>query len=144
MERSLSQKEYQSYPDNFDIIKVTTTGASAAGTVIKDGTIFILEAKGADSNFTQTAGVTIYTAEKDYVMVAGDNVTILGYKRNYCGIEILNKPTFANDITSVMVGENGKNLSALNSIETPMSILGNFTKIQLPSTSTDMVILAYR
>jgi hypothetical protein len=144
--RSLDEKTYQSYPDDFDIIKVKTTGTSAAGEVIKKNTIFICVAKGTPSGFPDdiTAGATIYTADQEYTMKTGDNVTILGYKRNYVGIEILNQPTFADDVTSIMVNNVGKNLSDLNDIDTAMSILANFTKIQIPATSTDMIILAYK
>jgi len=143
--RVFDAKVAQSYPDNFDIIKVITTGTSATGTIIKQGTIFLLVAKGTPSGFTAlTAGDTVYTASVDYTMKAGDNVTILGYERNYSCIVLLNQPTFANNTTSIIVANEGKNLSSLNTLTNQVSILGFFQKIQLPSTSTSMIILAYR
>jgi hypothetical protein len=145
MERPFEIKQLQSYPDDFDIIKVITTGTSATGRVIRAGTIFILVAKGTPSGFTAlTAGATIYTATQNYTMKAGDNVTLLGYEQNYTAIMVMNQPTFANDETSVIIAGAGKNLSHLNTLTNQFTILGFFQRIQIPATSTTMIVIAYK
>ena len=141
MGRAKDVKELQSYPDDFDIIKVTTF--TTAGDVIKSGSIISVTTRDAESDLPIAQG-SIGTLTSDVTLVGDDEVVLIGYLQNYVGIDILNQPTFANDLTSIIINGSGKNMSYLNGIETPMSILGFFNKIQIPITSTDMVLIAYK
>lgn len=141
MTRSFDQKILESHPDNFDIIKVVTV--TGAGTVVKAGSIISVTTKHGSSNLPIAQG-SVGTLASDVTLVGTDAVVLLGYKRNYAGIQMLNQPTFANDLTSVIVSGEGKNMSHLNIIDTPFEILGYFQKIQIPITSTAMVLIAYR
>ena len=47
--RDIDSRITASYPETFDIIKVLTTGTSAAGTIVYKDAIFIVVAKGANS-----------------------------------------------------------------------------------------------
>lgn len=141
--RSVDSKVFESYPDDHDVIKVTTTGTNAAGTIIEIGRVFIVVANGANSTLP-TAGATILTASQNYTMVAGDNVTLLGWDRKYTAIQVFNA-TFANNSTDFVVNGNGKNYFGLNTyIQSGTFIFGNFQRVSIPSTSTSMVIIAYR
>lgn len=68
----------------------------------------------------------------------------MGYRRNYSAIQLVTKPTFANDETSVVVAGVGKNMSLFNTVEQPIYVFGYFNRIQIPPTSTDTIIIAYK
>lgn len=142
-ERSLDQKIFQAYPDDFDIIKVT---AMTAGATLEKGMIVHIVAIDADkSGLPEDFEVDhTYVIAEPTTLVEDDSVKLLGYKRDYSAILLATQPTFANDLTSVIVNGEGKNMSLFNSVASPITVPGYFNRIQLPEASTTTVIVAYR
>ena len=141
-ERDINQKEYQSMPDDFDIIKVTEH--STAGDVIPQGAVIHVVTKAAVNSKIPFSASATGTLTSDIALVAGDKVKLLGYKRNYSGIELITECVFANDLTSVIVNGSGKNMSEINIASAGTLIMGAFQKVTIPITSTDSVLIAYR
>jgi hypothetical protein len=142
-ERSLDQKLFQAHPDTFDIIKVT---AMTAGAVLEKGMIVHIVAIDADkSGLPESFEVDHnYVISEPTTLVEDDSVKLLGYKRNYSAIQFATQPTFANDLTSVIVAGKGKNMSLFNSVTSPITVPGYFNQIQIPEGSATTVIVAYR
>jgi len=138
--RTYDEKLLSQIPDNFDIIKVTIY--TTAGDIIKAGSIIKVTTKDAGSNLLLAQGTT-GIVEIDTELVGTDEIILLGYKQNYSKITVF-KPTFANDVTSILVCDEGKNMSLVNALPDGSTIEGNFNQIQIPSTSTDTIIIAYR
>jgi hypothetical protein len=141
-ERDINQKKYQSMPDDFDIIKVKQY--NTAGDIIPQGAVIYVAAKAvANSEIPFNASAT-GTLTSDIVLVAGDDISVVGYQRNYAGIELITECVFANDLTSVIVNGSGKNMSDVNDAPAGTLIMGAFQKVTIPTTSTDSVLIAYR
>lgn len=142
-ERSFDQKQFQACPDDFDIIKVTTF---TAGAKLKKDMIVYIVAVDADNSGLPAGSVPTATIliKDDIVLKGNDSVKLVGYRRNYSAIQLVTKPTFANDETSVVVAGVGKNMSLFNTVEQPIYVFGYFNRIQIPSTSTDTIIIAYK
>jgi hypothetical protein len=141
-ERDINQKKYQSMPDDFDIIKVKQY--NTAGDIIPQGAVIYVAAKAvANSEIPFDATVT-GTLTSNIVLIAGDDISIVGYQRNYSGIELITECVFANDLTSVIVNGSGKNMSDVNDAPAGTLIMGAFQKVTIPTTSTDSVLIAYR
>lgn len=141
-ERDINQKKYQSMPDDFDIIKVTQY--NTAGDVIPQGSIIYVTAKAAENSEIPFAATETGTLTSDITLITGDNVTVVGYQRNYAGIQLITECVFANNLTSVIVNGAGKNMSLLNDAPAGTLIMGAFQKVTIPRTSTDSVLIAYR
>lgn len=141
-ERDKTQKEYQSMPDDFDIIKVTQY--NTAGTVIPQGSVIYVTTKAVEGSEIPFIATETGTLTSDITLITGDNVTVVGYQRNYAGIKLIKKCAFANNLTSVIVNGAGKNMSLLNDADAGTEIMGAFQKVTIPTTSTDSVLIAYR
>lgn len=141
--RSLDLKNLMSYPDGFDVIKVTTLIADA---VLETGMIVSVTVVDADESALPvgTEAEDVITITEETILVGDDAVKLIGYERDYSCIMFANQPTFANDVTSVIVAGEGKNMSVFNAITDPITIMGYFNKIQIPVTSTDMIVVAYK
>lgn len=141
--RSLDLKNLMSYPDGFDIIKVTTLIADA---VLEIGMIVSVTVVDADESALPagTEAEDVITITEETILVGDDAVKLIGYERDYSCIMFANQPTFANDITSVIVAGEGKNMSVFNAIIEPLMIMGYFQKVQIPLLSTDMILIAYK
>jgi len=141
-ERDINQKEYQSMPDDFDIIKVKQY--KTAGNIIPQGAVIHVVTKAAVNSKIPFSDSATGTLTSDIALVTGDKVKLLGYKRNYSGIELITECVFADDLTSVIVNGAGKNMSNLNDASAGTLIMGAFQKVTIPITSTDSVLIAYR
>lgn len=142
-ERSIDRKMFQSCPDDFDIIKVDLF---TAGARLQKGMIVKVVAVDSGSSGLP-AGVAanmIVLISKDTVLRGSDSATLLGYRRDYSAIQFVTQPTFANDTTSVVVAGVGKNMSVFNNVTQSLVIHGWFNQIQIPESSTDTIIIAYR
>lgn len=141
--RPMDVKQLMSYPDDFDIIKVTTLDADD---VLMPGMIVSVVAVDADNSALPEGTLVndVLEITDEITLVEDDEVLLIGYNQIYSAIHIVNQPTFANDLTSIIVGEEGKNLSVFNAITSQFIIYGYFTKIQIPKTSTDMILIAYK
>lgn len=140
--RDKNQKEYQSMPDDFDIIKVKQY--DAAGDVIPQGAVIYVTAKAAEDSEIPFAALATGTLTSNIALIAGDDISIVGYQRNYAGIQLITECVFANDLTSVIVNGAGKNMSGVNDASAGTLIMGAFQKVTIPRTSTDSVLIAYR
>lgn len=142
-ERSLDQKILQAHPDTFDIIKVTDFIADAK--LEKGMIVFVVTVDAEESGLPDgtTADAVILISEET-TLLGDDAVKLIGYKRNYSAIQFATQPTFASDLTSVIVAGDGKDMSLFNSVTQPITVYGYFNKIQIPTDSTDTVIVAYR
>lgn len=140
--RDKNQKEYQSMPDDFDIIKVKQY--NTAGDIIPQGAVIYVAAKAAQNSKIPFNASATGTLTSDIVLIAGDDISIVGYQRNYAGIQLITKCVFADDLTSVIVNGAGKNMSNLNDVSAGTLIMGAFQKVTIPRTSTDSVLIAYR
>lgn len=137
---NIDEKIYNSYPDGFDVVKVTAK--TTAGDIISKNDIYIVVVKGTGSVLPPISD-TPYTATSDMVLVTGDSVKIVGRVGNYRAIAIW-KPTFASDLTSVILNKNGINMSIFNSlVDDGYLFYGAFSKVSIPSTSTNTVIVCY-
>jgi len=141
--RHFDLKQLMSYPDGFDIIKVTALIADA---VLEPGMIVSVTAIDAKNSGLPegTQAEDVITITERTTLLGNDAVNLIGYKRSYSGIMFVNQPTFANDITSVIVAGEGKNMSVFNTITEPLTIMGYFQKVQIPLLSTDMILIAYK
>lgn len=141
MPRAIDEKTIQSYPDSFEIIKVTTL--TTAGAVIPQNSIYISDDNGEPSALP-TAGETKHVAIAPITLKTGDKATIVGMVGRFPAIETY-KPAFANNSTDVVVNGEGKNLSVFNLLwEDGKLTYGLFERIVIPTDQTDMIILAYR
>lgn len=139
--RSIDVRQMMSFPDDFDIIKVQQF--NTAGDVLEAGSVISVTSLGASSDVPIAAGSTGVLA--DAVMLkSGDNVTLLGYRRNYSALLLVTQPTFGNNETDVIVAGNGKNLSVLNTVGCQITIMGFFNQIAIPAASTSTVLIAYK
>ena len=141
-ERAKDQKEYQSMPDDFDIIKVKQY--KTAGDVIPQGAVIYVTTKAAEDSEIPFAALATGTLTSNIALIAGDDISIVGYQRNYAGIQLITECVFADDLTSVIVNGAGKNMSDLNNASAGTLIMGAFQKVTIPTTSTDSVLIAYR
>ena len=141
MPRAIDEKTIQSYPDGFEIIKVTAL--TSAGDVIPQNSIYISVVNGTPSALP-TAGTTEHVAIAPITLKTGDKATIVGMVGRFPAIEVYN-PAFANNSTDVVVNGEGKNLSVFNDLwENGKLTYGLFERIVIPTAETDMIILAYR
>ena len=141
MPRAIDEKTIQSYPDSFEIIKVTAL--TNAGDVIPQNSIYVSDKNGTTSALP-TKGETKHVAIAPITLKDGDEATIVGMVGRFPAIEVYN-PAFADNSTDVVVNGEGKNLSVFNSLwDDGKLIYGLFEKIVIPTTETDMIILAYR
>ena len=141
MPRAIDEKTIQSYPDSFEIIKVTAL--TSAGDVIPQNSIYISVANGEPSALPN-AGTTKHVAIAPITLKDGDQATIVGMVGRFPAIEVY-KPAFANNLTDVVVNGDGKNLSVFNSLwDDGKLIYGLFERIVIPTAETDMIILAYK
>jgi len=141
-ERDINQKKYQSMPDDFDIIKVKQY--NTAGDIIPQGSVIYVTTKAAEDSEIPFDALATGTLTSNITLIAGDNISIVGYQRNYSGIELITECVFANDLTSVIVNGAGKNMSLLNNAPAGTLIMGAFQKVTIPTSSTDSVLIAYR
>ena len=141
MPRAIDEKTIQSYPDSFEIIRVTAL--TNAGNVIPQNSIYISDENGTTSALP-TFGETKHVAIAPITLKDGDEATIVGMVGRFPAIEVYN-PAFANNSTDVVVNGEGKNLSVFNSLwDDGKLIYGLFERIVIPTTETSMIILAYR
>ena len=140
--RDKNQKEYQSMPDDFDIIKVKQY--NTAGDIIPQGAVIYVTSKAAQNSEIPFNASESGTLTSDIELIAGDDISIVGYQRNYSGIQLITECVFADDLTSVIVNGAGKNMSDINSASAGTLIMGAFQKVTIPITSTDSVLIAYR
>ncbi|MDY0387410.1 MAG: hypothetical protein RBT65_09845 [Methanolobus sp.] len=141
-ERNINQKKYQSMPDDFDIIKVKQY--NTADDIIPQGAVIYVAAKATENSEIPFDELATGTLTSDITLIAGDDISIVGYQRNYAGIELITECVFANDLTSVIVNGAGKNMSDVNDAPAGTLIMGAFQKVTIPTTSTDSVLIAYR
>lgn len=141
-ERDKTQKEYQSMPDDFDIIKVTQY--NTAGDVIPQGSVIYVTTKADEDSEIPFAANETGTLTSDVTLLETEDVTVVGYQRSYSGIQLITECVFANNLTSVIVNGAGKNMSLLNDAPTGTLIMGAFQKVTIPTSSTDSVLIAYR
>lgn len=142
MKRSTDEKIIQSYPDDFAIIKVTAL--TTAGDKIPQNSVYTSDANAAEDSALPTAGATLHTAMSDITLVDGDEATIVGMVGRFPGIEIY-ECAFGDNTTDIVVNSKGKNLSVFNDLwENGKFVYGLFERIVIPSTATDMIILAYK
>ena len=141
-ERDKNQKEYQSMPDDFDIIKVKQY--NTAGDVIPQGSVIYVTTKAVEDSEIPFAEAATGTLTSDITLLENEDVTVVGYQRNYAGIQLITECVFADDLTSVIVNGAGKNMSYLNDTAAGTLIMGAFQKVTIPTTSTDSVLIAYR
>lgn len=141
-ERDKTQKEYQSMPDDFDIIKVKQY--NTAGDIVPQGAVIYVTAKAAQNSEIPFNASETGTLTSDIELIAGDDISIVGYQRNYSGIQLITECVFADDLTSVIVNGSGKNMSDTNSAPAGTLIMGAFQKVTIPITSTDSILIAYR
>lgn len=141
--RSLDLKNLMSYPDGFDVIKVTNLIADAK---LEIGMIVAVTAVDAEESGLPegTQALDVITITEETTLLGNDAVSLVGFQRIYSGIQIMNKPTFSDNITDIVVAGEGKNLSVLNAITTVFMLFGYFQKVQIPVTSTDMIVIAYK
>lgn len=140
--RDIDTKILESYPDNFDIIKVNTLDGSGS---IEPFQVFKVLTIGGDSEFGELSANGTYVADKHYELDTGDKIAILGWQRNYAAILVLSdEQAFPNDTTSIIVGGEGKNLSKLNGLLAGVQLLGKFERIQLAANDSNTVLVAYR
>jgi hypothetical protein len=140
--RDKNQKEYQSMPDDFDIIKVKQY--NTAGDIIPQGAVIYVTNKAVANSEIPFDNSATGTLTSDIALIAGDDISIVGYQRNYSGIQLITECVFANDLTSVIVNGAGKNMSGVNDASAGTLIMGAFQKVTIPRTSTDSVLIAYR
>ena len=140
--RDKNQKEYQSMPDDFDTIKVKQY--NTAGDIIPQGAVIYVTAKAAQNSEIPFNASETGTLTSDIELITGDDISIVGYQRNYSGIQLITECVFADDLTSVIVNGSGKNMSDINSASAGTLIMGAFQKVTIPITSTDSVLIAYR
>ena len=141
-ERDINQKKYQSMPDDFDIIKVKQY--KTAGDIIPQGAVIYVAAKAAANSKIPFDASATGTLTSDIALIAGDDISIVGYQRNYAGIQLITECVFADDLTSVIINGAGKNMSDFNDASAGTLIMGAFQKVTIPRTSTDSVLIAYR
>lgn len=141
-ERDKTQKEYQSMPDDFDIIKVTQY--NTAGDVIPQGSVIYVTTKAAEDSEIPFDEAATGTLTSDVTLLETEDVTVVGYQRSYSGIQLITECVFANNLTSVIVNGAGKNMSLLNDSPAGTLIMGAFQKVTIPASSTDSVLIAYR
>lgn len=141
-ERDKTQKEYQSMPDDFDILKVTQY--NTAGDVIPQGSVIYVTTKAVEGSEIPFAANETGTLTSDVTLLETEDVTVVGYQRSYSGIQLITECVFANNLTSVIVNGAGKNMSLLNDAPTGTLIMGAFQKVTIPTSSTDSVLIAYR
>lgn len=141
-ERDKTQKEYQSMPDDFDIIKVTQY--NTAGDVIPQGSVIYVTTKAVEGSEIPFAADETGTLTSDVTLLETEDVTVVGYQRSYSGIQFITECVFANNLTSVIVNGAGKNMSLLNDAPAGTLIMGAFQKVTIPTSSTDSVLIAYR
>ena len=140
--RDKNQKEYQSMPDDFDIIKVKQY--DTAGDIIPQGAVIYVTNKAVANSEIPFDAEATGTLTSNIALIAGDDISIVGYQRNYAGIQLITECVFADDLTSVIVNGAGKNMSNLNDVSAGTLIMGAFQKVTIPRTSTDSVLIAYR
>lgn len=141
-ERDKTQKEYQSMPDDFDILKVTQY--NTAGDVIPQGSVIYVTTKAVEDSEIPFAATETGTLTSDVTLLETEDVTVVGYQRSYSGIQLITECVFANNLTSVIVNGAGKNMSLLNDAPAGTLIMGAFQKVTIPTSSTDSVLIAYR
>lgn len=141
-ERDKAQKEYQSMPDDFDILKVTQY--NTAGDVIPQGSVIYVTTKAVEGSEIPFAATQTGTLTSDVTLLETEDVTVVGYQRSYSGIQLITECVFANNLTSVIVNGAGKNMSLLNDAPAGTLIMGAFQKVTIPTSSTDSVLIAYR
>lgn len=139
--RSFDVKRYQSMPDDFDIIKVQQL--NTAGDIIEQGSIIYVTSKAADSDIPINTG-DYGKINNTIILKTGDDIFLVGYQKNYAGIQTITNCDFADDNTSVMINNIGKNMSLLNTLQAGMTILAAFTKVSIPKESTNSILIAYR
>lgn len=138
---NIDEKIYNSYPDGFDVVKVTAK--TTAGNIIYKNDLYTVTAKGSTGSSLPTAGATVHTATSDIVLVSGDQVLIVGRVGKYRGIAIW-KPTFASNLTSVILNGKGIDMSVFNSlVDDGYLFYGEFSRVSIPGTSTNTVIVCY-
>lgn len=141
-ERDKAQKEYQSMPDDFDIIKVTRY--NTAGDIIPQGAVIYVATKAVDDSEIPFDALATGVLTSDITLLETEDVKVVGYQRNYAGIQLITECVFADDLTSVIVNDSGKNMSDINNAPAGTLIMGAFQKVTIPTTSTDSVLIAYR
>lgn len=139
--RSFDVKQYQSMPDDFDIIKVQQL--NTAGDIIEQGSIIYVTSKADGSDIPINTG-NYGKINNTIILKDGDNIFLVGYQKNYAGILTITDCDFADDNTSVMINNIGKNMSLLNSLAAGITILGAFTKVSIPKESTNSILIAYK